>query len=269
MSGFMNGRSEHEALGYRWLLKDSELVERNIILNGVWEPESTAIVRRFLRPGDVFCDVGANIGYYTLLAAQIVGRRGRVVAVEAMAEPAAILAANVFLNGLSPWVTLLPFALADRPRLAGDGTPFHYSCPWPAAAEDRRVHPVTYVTLDSIAAAGALPELSFLKVDTDGYEAHVLRGGRYTLEQQRPLVLVEVGDWTLRHAAGIPEEGYTYGTATREMLALLTACGYRLYREDTLAPVSADELLAAYPLDRSTTNVFAVPEERRAEVSLP
>jgi len=54
----------------------------NIIYHfGVWEPHVSAYIQSRLKPGDAFCDIGANIGYYSLLASRAVGPRGAVIAV--------------------------------------------------------------------------------------------------------------------------------------------------------------------------------------------
>ena len=57
-------------------------VSRRIREEGVWEPYETSLVLAMLRPGDVFVDVGANIGYFTILAASAVGAQGMVFAFE-------------------------------------------------------------------------------------------------------------------------------------------------------------------------------------------
>ena len=60
-----------------------DLIQRHLYFFGNWEPHISAWIAATLRPGDGFVDVGANIGYYSLLASRAVGNRGYVVAVEA------------------------------------------------------------------------------------------------------------------------------------------------------------------------------------------
>jgi FkbM family methyltransferase len=76
-----------------------------IVLDGLWETHATEWLQRTLRPGQVFVDVGANIGYFTLLGAQLVGPQGRVVAIEAHPGLAELLRRNVIMNGLYGYVT--------------------------------------------------------------------------------------------------------------------------------------------------------------------
>src|SRR2546430_100519 len=58
--------------------KIRDLIQRFILIFGVWEPNTTAFIRRKLKPGDGFIDIGANIGYCSLLASRLVGEAGRV-----------------------------------------------------------------------------------------------------------------------------------------------------------------------------------------------
>ena len=76
-----------------------------IVLDGLWETHVTQWLQDTLRPGQVFVDVGANVGYFTLLGGQLVGPQGRVVAVEAHPGLAELLRRNVIMNGLYGYVT--------------------------------------------------------------------------------------------------------------------------------------------------------------------
>src|SRR5882757_4827335 len=69
--------------GARFAVDTQDLIQRYIYMFGVWEPHMTRWLQSRLRPGDTFVDVGANIGYYSILASRLVGDEGRVVALEA------------------------------------------------------------------------------------------------------------------------------------------------------------------------------------------
>jgi FkbM family methyltransferase len=100
--------------GGRIRLALPDLISMIIYLTGQWEPLIARYVRRALRPGDVFVDVGANIGYYTLLASQLVGADGRVFAVEASPSIFRRLEYNIAMNGCGN-VCCLNAAAADSP----------------------------------------------------------------------------------------------------------------------------------------------------------
>ena len=76
----------------------TDMIGRRIFLFGVWEPEMTAYVEATLRPGGVFIDVGANIGYYSMLASRLVGPSGSVVAIEPSPTNFSELKRNIALN---------------------------------------------------------------------------------------------------------------------------------------------------------------------------
>ena len=89
----------------------SDVMSREVCFTGCYEPQETLLVREILKPGMTFVDVGANWGYFTLLAAHLVGPQGTVVALEPDPRMFARLAANVSRNGYRN-VTLHQFAAA-------------------------------------------------------------------------------------------------------------------------------------------------------------
>lgn len=92
-----------------------DLIQRMILHFGVWEPDVSRVIEQNLAPGDVFVDVGANIGYDTLLASSRVGSAGRVVAIEASPRTFALLQRNLAANGTAPNVRAVNAAVSDRP----------------------------------------------------------------------------------------------------------------------------------------------------------
>lgn len=86
---------------------------RYIYYFALWEPNLTAFITNCLRPGDCFIDVGANVGYFSLLGSTLVGERGKVVAIEAVPRTFDVLAANVARNSAAN-VRALPLAVWDK-----------------------------------------------------------------------------------------------------------------------------------------------------------
>jgi FkbM family methyltransferase len=91
-----------------------DVVQKSIFHFGVWEPEITEIVRERLRPGDTFIDLGANVGYYTLLGARLIGPRGRVVGIEPSPSLFELLQVNLARNDVRN-VRLVQKAVAPEP----------------------------------------------------------------------------------------------------------------------------------------------------------
>jgi FkbM family methyltransferase len=107
---------DHTALvATRWgakMLVDTHdaMIAPWLILDGLWESHVTDWLQHTLGPGQVFVDVGANIGYFTLLGGQLVGPEGRVVGIEAHPRLAELLQRNVIINGIHGHVTTWPGA---------------------------------------------------------------------------------------------------------------------------------------------------------------
>jgi FkbM family methyltransferase len=98
----------------RMVVDLTDFIGTRIFYFGVWEPHLSAFIQRRLSPGQLFCDIGANIGYYTLLAGRVVGPSGSVVAIEPSPTNRAALNENIALNGLSN-VRVIDAAVSDRP----------------------------------------------------------------------------------------------------------------------------------------------------------
>jgi FkbM family methyltransferase len=76
-------------------------ISQSIKTRGIWEPQETAFICETLKPGDTFVDVGANIGWFTILASKIVGESGKVIAYEPDYDNFAMMGRNVVYNGLA------------------------------------------------------------------------------------------------------------------------------------------------------------------------
>jgi FkbM family methyltransferase len=151
------------------------------------EEGTIAWLKKELRPGDVFLDIGANIGVYTLYAALRLGDAGAVTAVEPHLVNAARLMENVQANGLGDRVSVLTAAVADasgfstfnyRDWGAGTSNSQIGSCRdssgaiYEAAARELK----SVVTVDALIAAGAIRRPDIVKIDVDGVEPQILKG---------------------------------------------------------------------------------------------
>ncbi|MGH0029495.1 MAG: FkbM family methyltransferase [Myxococcota bacterium] len=221
-----------------------------------WEPIETHWFVQSLRPGDVVVDVGANVGYYTLIASRLVGETGRVYAFEPDPESFALLTRNVRESGLDN-VVLEQKGVSDRAGTLelylsesnrGDHRIFQ------PEGESRRTIEVESVALDDY-FAGRHAEVDFVKIDTQGAELLILRGMREILAGNDRLVLaVEYAPKLLRE----------FGFDALELLDLLEANDFRFF--DMNVPVKAGlfetdrAVLQKYYRDRSDffTNLLSV-----------
>ena len=155
------------------------------------EPWTVAWLERYVRPGDVVWDVGANIGAYTLIAARL---GATAVAVEPDVVNASLVARNATLNGLDHAVTVLPLALgASSGVVALEDGERQAGSTHRVAAVTVQAGLVLAYALDDLLAAFAVPSPTLLKVDVDGLEADVMAGASQTLADERlRSVLVEI-----------------------------------------------------------------------------
>ena len=153
---------------------------------GGGEPEVQETLQQHLRAGMIFYDVGANIGFFSLLAARLVGKEGRVVAFEADPEIAARLREHVARNEFG-WITVEEKAVWSEPRAV------FFARTDPASSPDRGLgHVVTSGGGDTIEVSAeslddytwTQPPPDFLKCDVEGAEVEVFRGAERLLKRR-------------------------------------------------------------------------------------
>lgn len=184
------------ARGMRIHCKLWDEVQNAIWWNGPnYERKESKFIRRYLKPGMVFFDVGSNVGYYTLLAAPIVGKDGKVHAFDPVSEQHADLRANVERNKLQ---NVVPerLIITDRAgtmeiNLGSEDNAGTASVNL-VYRENQATERVDCTTLDAYLSEHGVKRLDVLKIDVEGHEPFVLRGVAETLRKLRPLLLVEV-----------------------------------------------------------------------------
>ena len=164
----------------------------SFILSGSYEPELTERISATLAPGDIFIDVGANMGFFSILASKAVGEEGLVVAFEPSPGNLELLTHNLGLNGCSN-VALVSAALSDREQLARLSVPPFYnngvcSLRDPTSTTAFGFTLAATMKFDSL-SPNVVPRSSvrLVKIDTEGHELDVLRGMRSLLEGSSPL----------------------------------------------------------------------------------
>ena len=231
--------------GFSMRLDLRDAVQRRMYFYGDYDERYEArMIRRLLDDGEIFWDIGANIGYFSLLAAATLQHSGRVIAFEPGQVAYARLVDNI---GLNPFrnITTFNLAVTDREGEAAlylaaataDGCASLYG----AGGEVTAREICRTVSLDGFVPSHGLPGPDFIKIDVEGAELFVLRGARQMLAASRPLVLVELKAETLAAA----------GTDKREIQDLLAGYGYvpsfpyrrKWYRARDVSDVKSRNLL--------------------------
>lgn len=194
-----------------------------IYLQGASEPQLAEFVKRFLKPGMVFADVGANLGEYTVLAAQILQTSGKVYAFEPRPDTFEVLTSNISVNGFTN-ISAKPWAVWNK-----DGFSEFEKTPDPSVSKLRpddtmldkhSLVRVRTVTLNDYFADPGIAKPDLIKIDVEGAELQVLEGASSLLTSpQAPTLIVEYGP---ANAAG-------FGYKALEILEFLRQMQYTIY----------------------------------------
>jgi len=164
-----------------------------LMLDGVWEPAVGDFVRSVLRPGDVFVDVGANVGYFTILAADAIRHVGHIYAFEANPATYELLQKTVTVNWMTSFITTEQLAVYEDTRTLEFVMPEHFAGNSSLALDDRRREAprieVETISLDEY-FAGRDMRADLVKVDVEGAELFVFRGMRKLVAANPALVVV-------------------------------------------------------------------------------
>ena len=186
--------------------------------------EDLPVLRRVIPRDGIVLDVGAHAGQYAKLFAGIASD-GFVLAAEPGSYARTILRIALAMNRLRN-VAVLPLALGERAGTMTLTMPLKRSGSYGfglshLGEHDRpggfKTEVVAVATLDEVAAALELPRLDFIKADIEGWECHLLRGGRRTLERLKPVLFLEMNALQLARAGDTLESAWS----------LLTELGYR------------------------------------------
>jgi len=225
------------------LFTDSEL-SRLIYVSG-FERVERQFVNALLRPGDIFVDVGANIGLFSMIAARLVAPDGRVYAFEPTERTYHRLCGNVALNRAEAIISTHQLALSATAailelKLAAAGMDAWNSFGEPSVGGACQSSPVEAVAWDDFAQQhGLVGKVALMKIDVEGWESQVLAGGATTLARpDAPTLLIEFTDDAALRA----------GTTCASLYAQLVGLGYRMFtynpQRRCLVP---DPLRASYP----------------------
>jgi FkbM family methyltransferase len=212
-------------LPLRLTVKPQTYLGRFAYYRGTYEEGCLRLLRRLLRPGMTFVDVGANVGIYSVVAGHAVGAKGKVLAVEPQADVSVMLAANAKLNGLSN-ITTKTVALGET---CGTGL-LHQLSPTNTGQASLQVcdgdvcfgecSAVRVTTLSQLMTECGMVSVDGLKIDVEGAELSVLRGFADWLNDRPPaFIFLECIDAHLRR----------FNATSQDVMLFLRGFGYRLH----------------------------------------
>ena len=189
--------------GKKWIVNSG--------VNGYWlgtyEREHQQILEKVLKEGDVFLDIGAHVGIFTILASQLVGKSGRVFAFEPLKRNVGFLNRHIALNGCNN-IVVIEAAVSDS---EGDAFFDEGENSFMGKLSSKGAHPIKMVTIDRLVSEKIILPPSVMKIDVEGFQEKVLTGAMTTLQKYHPKVILEAS-----YKKGDPENFYS----------ILTLLGY-------------------------------------------
>jgi len=213
---------EKEVFGFKWKLSNLHMscIDRYIINGAKWEGNTTAIVKKLVKRCQTIIDIGANIGYFTLIFSRLVGNKGKVIAFEPFPYFYDRLIYNLKLNPNIDNVITVNKGLYNKncKKLIARGFPSA------AVVENENENLETdfskynysdFIVLDEWCEENNIKNVDVIKIDTDGSEVKIIKGAIKTIEKYKPVILCE-----FYHDADI-------------LGKLFWDIGYKIYTEET------------------------------------
>lgn len=172
-----------------------DYIGRSIISIKNYEPHVTSLIKNLLKAGDVFLDVGANIGYFTMLAATLVGKHGKVIAIEPNPQNLQLIYSSLLENKLTN-VAIYPYAASNEAAIlrfttvgSNGGVVTKHS------KDQQHFLLVPSVILDEVLKDEA--RIDLIKIDIEAHEPAAVRGMEKLIKKCRPRIITEFHPWAM------------------------------------------------------------------------
>jgi len=176
-----------------------EFIGRHIFIEGIYEEGMTRLFQTLISRGECVLDIGANIGYYSILASRLVGAKGQVIAYEANPQIAEQLRLNAIENSCKN-VSIYKVAVSDYCGNVSFFVAGHenkgLSSMRDLGGEAEQKIKLPCITIDSMLAR--IPKASLVKIDVEGAELLVLKGMKELISRDRPSIVFEATETFFR-----------------------------------------------------------------------
>lgn len=243
-----------EVQGHKMFLDPRDSLHLSV--DGIYEPIETEFFCRQVKKNSVVIDIGANIGYYTLIAARSVGENGKVFSFEPNPVNFSILRKNIALNGYKN-VEAVPMAVSNftgktKLYLSEDNSGDHRIYD---SHDGRQYLEIKTIALDDYFEDSSL-SINLVKIDAQGCEYAIFQGAANLFKKNDVKVIVEFWPVGLK----------MFGTEPEEFLNLLSEYGFHIFKLEMtkrkIEPIKNSELLKEYtPQKGNWTNLFLQREE--------
>ena len=206
--------------GFRYKADLGDWLGQYVYLTGVYEPPTAHVISTLLSPGDTFIDVGANSGFFTLLASRRVGPTGRVLSFEPLPSMRGRITENLSLNGMEN-VTLHGVALSNT---VGEVTFYEGPQGHKGISSMRPIDEVSAIlqvpTMPLDDLTDQIPSIKLIKIDVEGAEQLAIEGMQKLLAQHHPYLIIEITDQYLK----------PFGHSAQGLSDSLCSLGYQMYK---------------------------------------
>lgn len=231
--------------GINYELNLNEMIDSAIFFSGCFDRNTTNAINRLCKEEMIVLDIGANVGAYTLRIAKIIGKMGRVIAFEPMAWAFLKLKRNMELNNFQN-ITLEKLALTNETKNEINGFKSSWLLSGGSCDISQKKELIQFMKLDNYLSKKGIKEVDFIKLDVDGYEFKVLQGAINTLKKDKPIIILELGIYTLDRVDDKIED----------MISFLSYLGYKFYSESDFKEFSNTKAMINSIGESSTINVI-------------
>lgn len=181
---------------YSMYIMPDDYVGSMILKDKIYEPHVTNVVKSILKEGDVFLDLGANLGYFSLLASRLVTNTGKVIAFEPNPQNQQLILTSILKNEASN-VNLYPYAVSNTSCILRFTTVGSNGGVVTAFSQDQRHYLlVQAVVLDEILYRE--PRIDVVKIDIEAHEPSALRGMKALISKHKPTIITEFHPWAMQ-----------------------------------------------------------------------
>lgn len=185
--------------GWKWSLHSSEFK----CLIGTYEPETQGVFEKYIKANDIVYDIGANVGYFSLLASFLTGKKGRVYSFEPIKDNMDTLTKHVTLNNINN-IKGYNYAIADCNKIikftnSENKSANTYICNSPMFDISPTID-IQARSLDSLFLEDKLMPPDFIKIDIEGAEFDALKGAQYIIKKYYPVIYVSTHE---NHLKGV------------------------------------------------------------------
>jgi FkbM family methyltransferase len=218
---FSRGTQKVNRDNITWFLDTSDHIQWHLFYYGIYEPEETRWIKQYIQPGMVVFDVGANIGYYSVIMSKLIGPNGMIHSFEAATAAFNRLKEHINVNHCKNTI-IYHSAISDR-----NGQCIIYCADNANTGESslksfdgfKKKETVSCFTLDSYIEKKNINKVDFIKVDVEGAEMLVIDGAMSLLKRHRPTIMLEIN----------PSYLFRMGANTDNLILTMKHAGYNMY----------------------------------------